>query len=114
MEKSVPAPDFSELASLSAKWGLATENERSALRWSSTPADFEALYSAVMPRLPEILDILSAYRLDSIPEPVKPLYWLTCAFAEAAPHHELYKGSSRVPHSFEAHRFRALHGDETC
>ena len=102
---------FTEFAPLIAKWAYPTENQRSDVRWTATAAEFAELYCAVMPRLPEIMEILARYPVSSIPPEVQPLYWLTCAFAEAAPHHELYKGSNVVPHSFDARRFRAVHGD---
>ena len=35
---------------------------------------------------------------------------LASAYAEAAPHHELYGGSAEVPHSFDARRFVPEHG----
>jgi hypothetical protein len=105
-------PQFAELAPFAAKWALASENQRSAVRWAASPADYEALYRAMSPRLGEILALLSAHPPGGVPDALAALYRLACAFAEAAPHHELYKGSAEVPHSFDPRRFRALHGDE--
>ena len=46
------------------------------------------------------------YSLDSMEEGAElNLFYLACAFAEAAPHHELHGGSANVPHSFDAKRF---------
>ena len=46
-----------------------------------------------------------------VPEPALPLYYLALAFAQAAPHNELYDCSNTVPNSFEAYRFVAAHGE---
>jgi hypothetical protein len=102
--------DFAELAPLIADWALPTENQRSELRWNASKDDFERLYNGIMPRLPEILAYLAAIPANDIPEDVKPLFYLMLAFAECAPHTELYRGSPVVPNSFAAHRFAATHG----
>jgi hypothetical protein len=112
VEPSRLPPAFSDLAHFCSKWGLATENERSAVRWSATPAEYQSFYAAVMPRLPAIMDALSVCPLNDMPDSLKALYLLACGFAEAAPHHELYKDSADVPHSFDARRFHAMHGNE--
>lgn len=103
---------FSDLAPLAERWAFPTENQRSAVRWSASVADYDTLYRELMPRLSEVLEILSHDAPDALPAELETLYQLACAFAEAAPHHELYKGSAEVPHSFDPRRFRAMHGDE--
>lgn len=102
---------FAELDVFAACWACPTENARSQVRWSASPADFRALHDAVMPRLDEMLAMLSGYSPHTLPPDVHRLFLLTCAFAEASPHHELYAGSAAVPFSFAAPRFRAMHGD---
>lgn len=105
-------PGFADLSPFADHWARRTENERSAIRWLARPADFAAFYGAVMPRLPEILTVLDACPAGAVPDDLSGLYYLACAFAEASPHHELYGGSPDVPHSFDARRFRAMHGDQ--
>jgi hypothetical protein len=105
-------PQFEDLAPLVEKWALPTENQRSAVRWSASATDYETFYCEMMPRLSELLEVLSHDAPDKLPFELEMLYQLACAFAEAAPHHELYKGSAEVPHSFDPRRFRAMHGDE--
>jgi len=104
---------FEDLVPLAARWGRATENERNALRLASTTADFAAFDAAMAPRL----DALLAYLGDCPAAPEDPAQrnalMLACAFAEAAPHHELYGGSAEVPFSFDARRFVPDHGDES-
>lgn len=91
-------------------WAHATENARSQQRWASSPADFQAFYGAMLPRIEEALTDLDRYPPDAIPDEAKPLYRLVLAFAEVAPHVEMYGGSAEVPHSFPASRVRAKHG----
>nr|WP_087573107.1 hypothetical protein [Sphingomonas sp. CDS-1] len=106
----LPAP-FADLAPFAAHWARPSENERSEIRWTATAADFKALYDAMMPRLDEILRLLSDHPAAGMPEDVHNLFLLACAFAEASPHHELYSGSSAVPFSFDARRFVRMDGD---
>jgi len=103
-------PEFADLAPLLADWAFPTENERSERRWRASKADFDWLYGAVMPRLPAILEHLSAIPATDVPDAQRPLLYLMLSFAECAPHVELYRGSSRVPNSFDAHRFTATRG----
>lgn len=107
---ALPAP-FADLAPFAERWGRATENERSRIRWAASAADFASLYAAVMPRLADILQVLAGCQLDAMDEAETNLFNLAAAFAEAAPHHELYGGSADVPFSFAAPRFQPGHGD---
>jgi hypothetical protein len=100
---------YAELMPLAARWARPTEIERSEIRLAASAADFASLYEAFMPRLSQVLDLLRNYQLDSMPEDVRYLFDLTCAFAEAAPHHELYGGSADVPNSFDAKRVVPAH-----
>ena len=110
---SVAIPSrFGDLAPLVEKWAFPTENQRSAVRWGASASEFEVFYSETMPRLGELLELLSHDAPDKLPHELNGIYQLVCAFAEAAPHHELYKGSAEVPHSFDPRRFRALHGND--
>ncbi|MEY4720524.1 MAG: hypothetical protein RIQ46_249 [Pseudomonadota bacterium] len=104
-------PAFADLAPFAGTWARPTENARSEIRWSAGPADFAAFYGAVMPRLPDMLDYLATVPLDGMDEAQANLFSLAAAFAEAAPHHELYGGSPDVPFSFSARRFVPGHGD---
>lgn len=102
---------FTDLAGLAAHWARPTENERNAVRYAASAADFAAFHDALLPRLEDLL----AYLRDCPSRPEDSLQrnalMLACAYAEAAPHHELYGGSSEVPFSFDARRFVADHGD---
>jgi hypothetical protein len=101
---------FRELEIFVPLWAFASENQRSEKRWRSSPGDFEAFYKTMLPRIEEILAYLDKYPIDAIPVEAKPLYHLATAFAEAAPHVEMYKSQAEVPNSFDARRFVAAHG----
>jgi hypothetical protein len=102
---------FEHLADLLPEWALATENARSVKRWSSTPRQFQQFYDAMLPELERILAVLARYRLEGAPAEVGNLFRLTLAFAEAAPHTEMYANSNIVPNSFDASRVIAAHGE---
>ncbi len=103
-------PQFADLAPYVADWALPTETARSERRWRATPAEFQALYDAVLPRLPDILAYLGGFSPANIPAEAASLLYLALAFAESAPHVELYRGSPDVPNSFDPRRFVASHG----
>lgn len=107
---SMPAA-FADLAALAGRWARPTENARSTIRWAASAEDFAAFYDALMPRLDAILAYLAQMPLNGMKEEDRNLFFLAAAFAEAAPHHELYKGSADVPFSFEARRFVPGHGE---
>ena len=65
----------------------------------------------MLPLLDQVLEYLDQFKPGQVLEHALPLYYLALAFAEAAPHNELYDCSNTVPNSFEAHRFVAAHGE---
>jgi hypothetical protein len=104
---------FEDLAPLAQQWARPSENARSDVRWGASSEAFAAFYTAFMPRLDAVLAYLLAFPPTGMPDEARSLFDLTCAFAEAAPHHELYGGSARVPNSFDARRFVPAHGNAT-
>ncbi len=113
MSQTMTLPDdFADLEGCAAHWGRPTEAARSEIRWKASAEDFAQLYGAIMPRIDAILSYLAALPLGNLNEADANLFNLAAAFAEAAPHHELYKGSPNVPFSFAAPRFTPGHGDE--
>lgn len=103
---------FEDLAPMLARWGRPTENERNALRFQASKADFAAFHAAMAPRLGDLLAFLAT--CPAVPDDAaqRNALILACAFAEAAPHHELYGGSPEVPFSFDARRFVPNHGND--
>ena len=107
-----PRQQFADLLPLLEQWALPSEQARSQVRWHTDADGFQAFYAAVLPRLDELLAFVDRYELGALPPEVLPFFHLLLAFAEAAPHCELYGGSNRVPNSFDAARFVAAHGFE--
>ncbi|MEQ8387749.1 MAG: hypothetical protein RIE22_03390 [Alphaproteobacteria bacterium] len=104
-------PAYDDLEPFVPVWAHPTENERSRRRWAAAPEDFQQFYDAMLPRIEAILTDLDRHDLNDLPESARPLYYLALAFAEVAPHIELYGGSAEVPNSFLASRVIAGHGD---
>ncbi len=92
-------------------WALDSELQRSQRRWSASEQEFQGFYNAMMPVLDEVLEYIDQYELGNIPDEALALYHLALAFAEAAPHNELYECANQVPNSFTASRFIAAHGN---
>ena len=92
-------------------WAFDTELQRSQRRWSASEQEYRDFYNAMMPVLDEVLDYVDQYELGKIADEALALYHLALAFAEAAPHNELYECANQVPNSFTASRFIAAHGD---
>ncbi|MBY8825705.1 hypothetical protein [Sphingomonas colocasiae] len=103
---------FQDLEPLAARWARPTENERNAIRLSAAPGDFVDFDALMAPRLEALLAHLAT--LPARPEDPADYnaLLLAAAFAEAAPHHELYGDSAQVPFSFDARRFTPDHGTE--
>ena len=103
---------FATLEPFVASWSLETELQRSQRRWTATVEDYQDFYNAMLPMLDDVLAYLDKFKLGEIPENARALYHLTLAFAEAAPHNELYNCANEVPNSFAASRFVAAHGEQ--
>ena len=102
---------FSSLEPFVETWAFPTELQRSQQRWAAGPDDYRQFYEAALPLLDQVLEFLDQYKPGEVPEQALPLYYLALAFAEAAPHNELYDCSNSIPNSFSAHRFVAAHGE---
>ncbi len=103
-------PQFATLESFVPVWAQPTEDARSQRRWTASAAEFQAFYDAMLPHIEAILALLDRHPFGAVPADLRPLYHLALAFAESAPHVELYKGASQVPYSFDPSRFVATHG----
>ena len=112
-ERVHPLPaSFAGLQSLAERWARTTEYARTAIRQNASSGEFAEFYAVMMPRLTEVLALLDTFEPGNTPNDVAALFDLACAFAEAAPHHELYRGAAKVPHSFDAARFVPAHGND--
>jgi hypothetical protein len=105
--------EFADLEPLVEGWALPTQDERQTKRRTSTSAELQAFYDAMVPHLSDILAHVDNFPLGELPEDSLRLFYLSLALAEVAPHIELYGGDTNVPHSFEEERFVASHGRQT-
>ncbi len=80
---------FEDLTSYLA-WSLPTDRERSAKRQSSTMAEINAFYHAMLPRMDAILSYLEQYPPERVPADVQRLFFLTLSLAKIAPAVEMY------------------------
>lgn len=108
---SLPA-GFEELEPLVERWARPTESARNAIRLEANAADFADFYARMMPRLDALFTALQVCAPHPDGDAEYRALQLLCAFAEAAPHHELYRGSPQVPFSFDARKFIPDHGND--
>jgi hypothetical protein len=94
---------FYGLERFAAVWSLQTERERNRKRLSSTMAEIQELYDALLPRMDEIMEYLNQYPLDALPAEAKRLFYLTLSLAEVTPAVEQY-GSPAVIDGFPPDR----------
>lgn len=85
-------PDgFQDLEAFLARWALPTTVARMQARDSAEMRDIQALYDAVVPRLPMALEYLQGVSYDSDMSPAdRKLLNLCLAIAEVAPAVEWY------------------------
>lgn len=102
---------FEDLQPLADRWARPTENARNAVRYAASAADFADFHARMMPRLDDLFALLRQCPPSPDDAGDNLALQLLCAFAEAAPHHDLYGGSPQVPFSFDARRFVPDHGD---
>jgi hypothetical protein len=106
IERQLPQP-FEDLEPY-LEWSLATERERSAKRQSSTMAEINAFYHAMLLRMDKILSYLAQFPPEHVPQEVKRLFHLALALAEVAPAVENY-GQPGVVEGYDVARFVLFH-----
>jgi hypothetical protein len=111
MAEQMVDPKLREIIQRYGAWNLATHNERWARRRTSSEAELKAFYDDMLPLLPDILAACDRFPLGELPAPYDALLNVAISAAEVAPHVELYRGSPKVPNSFEESKFIALRGD---
>lgn len=80
--QSLPA-EFAELAPF-AHWARPTEYGRMELRETSTLADLESFYGALIGRLPAIVTYLNQFSLEALPEDARRLLNLALMLTEVS------------------------------
>ena len=105
-ERQLPAA-FADLEPFIA-WSLATESERQRKRMSSSMAEIQAFYDAILPRMDAVIAYLDQFSLNAMPADAQRLLHLTFSLAEIASAVELFKQPS-VADGYDATRFVPTH-----
>ena len=100
---SVPAA-FADLEPYLEQWALPTETARNAARLSSEMEDITAFYTVMQGRIDDIFAAMKGYSPESLPNRLRPLFYLTLSYCEVAPAVELFKQPSVVD-GFDPKRF---------
>jgi hypothetical protein len=88
--------EFADLESFASRWSLATEPERWAARMSSSIADMQAFYDAMLPRVPDALAYCDRFPLGDMPDDAASLLRLVYSFVIVSFPVELW-GQPHVP-----------------
>ena len=99
--------DFAALDEFEQQWALATEAERQAARLDSDMQDITAFYTAMQARIDAILTLLADQDPGSLPDDLKPLFYLTLSYCEVAPAVELFNQPAVVD-GFEPRRMERV------
>jgi hypothetical protein len=102
-DQKLPA-GFEDLERFAGAWAVPTERERNRQRLSSSMAEIQELYDALLPRMEAIIGHLNQYPLTNMPEDATRLFHLSLALAEIAPAVEFYK-QPEVVDGFPPDRF---------
>ena len=105
-ERQLPTP-FADLEPFLA-WSLTTEAERQRKRMTSSMAEIQAFYDAILPRMDAIIAYLDQFPLNAMPADAQRLLQLTFSLAEISAAVELFKQPS-VADGYDAARFVPTH-----
>ncbi|MFN2530908.1 MAG: hypothetical protein ABR555_06400 [Pyrinomonadaceae bacterium] len=95
---------FQDLEEFAAVWSRASERERNRQRLSSSMAEIQALYDALLPRMDAIIGYLNTQPLNNMSDEARRLFHLSLSLAEIAPAVEFYK-QPEVIDGFPPERF---------
>lgn len=101
--QTLPA-GFQDLEVFVSSWALASERERNRQRLSSSMAEIQALYDALLPQMDQIIGYLNQLPLNDMPAEARRLFHLSLSLAEIAPAVEFYK-QPEVVDGFPVERF---------
>ncbi|MFZ5491297.1 MAG: hypothetical protein ACOY6E_02190 [Pseudomonadota bacterium] len=99
--------EFADLEPLRGAWAIGDEAARNRKRLTSSMADLQDFYKALLARMDAIIGYLNALPLDALSPGEQALLDLALMFMEVAPAVEIYKHPD-VPWGFAAERFRIL------
>ena len=105
-DRSLPET-FAELEPF-IDWALVTEAERTHKRQTADMAEIRAFYEAMIPQMPNIIDYLNQFPLETMPANAQQLMNMTLSLAEIAPAVELF-GKQREDDTFDPFRYVPQH-----
>ena len=94
--------EFKDLETF-GEWCLGSERERNAKRLSSTLEELSGFYSAMLPRMPAIVEELRSASLRQMPDDQRNLMWLAMSLMEISACIELFRAVA-VPHAVPGER----------
>lgn len=98
-------PDgFAELERFVNTWALNSEQQRNHKRLASSIEEIKDFYDTMLRHMEALLNHLTRFRLQDLPQPERRLLHLALSLMEVAPAAEIYS-SPDVPDAIEAHRF---------
>ena len=110
-ENGLLPPGFEDLT-LHLDWALATEAARSKKRLTSSMEAMQKFYDAMLPRVDDVMEHLSAFALETMPPAEQNLFNLCLSLSEVSFSVEVY-GQPEVPNSMQelgaAERFVIVH-----
>jgi len=109
VERKLPE-GFEDLEHLVDDWALPTQVEREERRRASNPAELQAVYDAIFPRIRKIMEAVDQFPLGQLPEDYGRLFSLALSLTEIAHNVELYGCDVRCVNDFDERRFDARHG----
>jgi len=98
---------FAELESFS-DWILASANERSRKRVTSTMPELKAFYQAMMKHIDAIIEYFKQFSIDEMPQDTRRLLLMSLSLVEISHAVELY-GQPTVIGGLESSRFKVVY-----
>lgn len=99
---------FCELEVFAASWALPNSDARLHKRMTTSMADIQAFYDAMLPVTEQALAHLDKFELNALPPAETLLFHLVLAGAEAALAVEVYR-APRLPLAPSESRFKVTH-----
>ena len=105
--KQLPA-QFADLASLTERWGLSSQQERHQALIGATLDELRPFYEALTGRMDAIVKYLNAFELNAMPQDAQNLFDLALTWAETAHPLDLGWKTTDIEDSFPASRIEYL------
>ena len=101
--------EFADLERFAGEWALATEEERYFKLLATGMAALREFFDAMLPRAPAMIEFLSRFSSNGMPDDVQRLYDLLLTFVESAHPIELDWKTTNIEFTLAADRLQ-FHG----